>query len=358
VRLLQPAPAMALSTGRTGGSVLGAERWRSDCARRFAVRLRAHITCLLLAVWCVCAPPRVTADTSALPAYEPVTALAGTLSSNGSDTLASLTSLWARAFSALYPAVRVQVQASGSATAPPALVEGTADLGLMSRRMKPSELQAFVARFGYEPRELPIAIDALAVFVHRDNPLRGVSLAQLDAIFSATQRCAAQRPLRSWGELGLQGLWASRPVSVYGRNSASGTHAFFRSAVLCQGDFDARVNELPGSASVVQAVGATLGGIGYASLGYATAGVRPLAVAAAEGQQPVLPSLSSAADRSYPLARFLYAYINQPPGRPLGRLEREFLRFIFSREGQRIVLQDGYVPLPASMARQLLAEAR
>lgn len=324
-------------------------------ASRFRAGFKARLCALLLASCCLCSTLKPAAQEQVLPAYQPVPALAGTLTSNGSDTLASLTSLWARAFSALYPAVRVQVQASGSATAPPALVEGTADIGLMSRRMKSSELQAFVARFGYEPLELPIAIDALAVFVHRDNPLSGITLAQLDAIFSATQRCAAQRPLRHWGELGMQGLWSARPIAVYGRNSASGTHAFFRSAVLCQGDFDARVNELPGSASVVQAVSATLGGIGYASLGYATAGVRVLPVAIADDQPPVLPSLSSAADRSYPLARFLYAYINQPPGRSLARLEREFLRFIFSREGQRIVLQDGYVPLPPLMARELLA---
>jgi phosphate transport system substrate-binding protein len=288
-----------------------------------------------------------------LPAYTPVAVLAGTLSSNGSDTLASLTSLWARAFSELYPGVRVQVQASGSATAPPALVEGTADLGLMSRPMKRSERQAFIARFGYPPLELPIAMDALAIFVHRDNPLRVISVPELDAIFSATHRCGLGRRLARWDELGLEGAWAGRTIVPYGRNSASGTHAFFRAQVLCRGDFAVSVSELPGSASVVQAVSAAPGGIGYASLGYATAGVRPLAVALEQGGEAIVPSLRSAGEQRYPLSRFLYAYLNQPPGQRLSALETEFLRFIFSREGQAMVLRDGYVPLPAARVRQV-----
>jgi len=321
-----------------------------SCSGAASPRALVLLTVLLVCadLWASDAPPFAQ-----LPPYEPVSALAGTLSSNGSDTLASLTSLWARAFSAMYPAVRVQVQASGSATAPPALVEGTADLGLMSRRMKHSERQAFVSRYGYPPLELPIAIDALAVFVHRDNPLREISVAQLDALFSATHRCGLGQRMKTWGDLGASGAWAQRPIAAYGRNSASGTHAFFRTAVLCRGDFALSVNELPGSASVVQAVSASPQGIGYASLGYATASVRPLAVALNAGEPAVLPSVVSAGEQRYPLSRFLYAYVNQPPGQPLSRLETEFLRFVFSREGQRMVLRDGYIPLPADVVGEL-----
>ncbi|KGE03423.1 PstS family phosphate ABC transporter substrate-binding protein [Pseudohaliea rubra] len=283
-----------------------------------------------------------------LPSYEPAPGLVGSLSSAGSDTLANLMSLWARAFSAYHPAVKVEVQAAGSATAPPALVEGTAELGPMSRAMSAREVAAFEARFGYPPTALPVAVDAVAVFVHQDNPLRAISLEELDAIYSSTRRCGASRSLSHWGDLGLGGSWRRRPLVAYGRNTASGTHSYFRSEVLCDGDFHPLVNELPGSASVVQAVGASLGAIGYSSLGYESAGVRPLAVSDGEGPA-LVPTAVSAASGRYPLARYLYSYVNRPPGRPLAPLEREFFRFVYSREGQRLVLQDGYVPLPAGL---------
>lgn len=295
--------------------------------------------------------PAVHAAAAELPDYEPAPGLAGSLASTGSDTLAGLVALWAGAFTRHHPAVTVGVQASGSATAPPALVEGTADLGPMSRLMKDSEIAAFETRFGYPPTALPVAIDAVAVFVHRDNPLAAMSLRALDAVFSATRRCGRARPVQRWGELGLTGSWSRRRLVAYGRNSASGTYGYFRSEVLCNGDFHTRVNELPGSASVVQAVAASLGAIGYSSLGYRSAGVRPLAIAA-DGGRPVAPSRIAAADGSYPLARFLYTYVNLPPGRPLPAIEAAFLAFVYSREGQRLVLREGYVPLPPAVVRR------
>lgn len=283
--------------------------------------------------------------------YEAVPGLAGNLSSTGSDTLGGLVSLWARAFSGHHPGVTIEVQASGSATAPPALVEGTADIGPMSRAMTESEIAAFAARFGYPPTALPVAIDAVAVFVHRDNPLREISMRQLDGIFSATRRCGAARHLTQWGELGLDGSWAGRRMDTHGRNSASGTYSYFRGEALCRGDFHVRVNELPGSASVVQAVGASLGGIGYSSLGYASAGVRALPVAAGAGPA-ILPSRATAAAGAYPLARYVYAYVNRPPGKALAALDRAFFAFVYSREGQRLVLQEGYVPLPPELIEE------
>ncbi len=288
-----------------------------------------------------------------LPPYEPASGLVGSLGSAGSDTLGNLMSLWARAFSGYHPAVAVEVQAAGSATAPPALAEGTAELGPMSRAMSAREVDAFRDRFGYPPTAVPVAVDAVAVFVHQDNPLRALSLAELDAIYSITRRCGAARRFTHWGDLGLGGSWRRRPIVAYGRNTASGTHSYFRSEVLCKGDFHPLVNELPGSASVVQAVGASPGALGYSSLGYQSAGVRPLAISDGTGPA-VAPTAENAGSGRYPLARYLYTYVNRPPGRPLPALEREFFRFVYSREGQRLVLQDGYVPLPAA----LIAEQR
>ena len=288
-----------------------------------------------------------------LPAYEPSSGLVGSLTSAGSDTLANLMALWARTFSGYHPAVTVEVQAAGSATAPPALVEGVAELGPMSRAMNSREIAAFEARYGYPPTALPVAVDAVALFVHQDNPLRAISLDQLDAIFSITRRCRGGRRLTHWGDLGLGGSWRRRPLVAYGRNTASGTHSYFRSDVLCEGDFHPLVNELPGSASVVQAVGASLGAIGYSSLGYQSAGVRALAVRSGDDAPALAPTPEAAASGRYPLARYLYTYVNRPPGEPLEPLAREFFRLVYSREGQRLVLQDGYVPLSAALiARQ------
>ena len=311
---------------------------------------RGRLLGLVLTLPALLAAPALADRT--LPVYEPSSGLTGSLTSVGSDTLANLMSLWARSFSGYHPAVTVEVQGAGSATAPPALVEGVAELGPMSRAMSRREAAAFVARYGYPPTALPVAVDAVAVFVHQDNPLRAISLAQLDAIFSITRRCGGGRRFTHWGDLGLGGSWRRRPLVAYGRNTASGTHGYFRSEALCEGDFHPLVNELPGSASVVQAVGASLGAIGYSSLGYRSAGVRPLAVRAGDG--PALaPTAAAATSGRYPLARYLYTYVNLAPGQPLAPLAREFFRLVYSREGQRLVLQDGYVPLPAPLvARQ------
>lgn len=280
------------------------------------------------------------------PDYHKVAGIAGNLSSVGSDTLANLMTLWAEDFMALYPAVTVQVQASGSSTAPPALSEGTASFGPMSRRMKARELAAFEQRHGYPPTAVPVAIDAMVIVVNKDNPIKEVSLAAVDAIFSETRRCGGRSAITTWGELGLTGFWQNRPIQLYGRNSVSGTYGYFKEAVLCQGDFRRHVNEQPGSASVVQAVGSSVLAMGYSPMGYQTANVRVLAISRGAGQPPVLASAENAAAGRYPLARFLYVYVNRAPGRALPPLEREFLKLLLSRQGQRLVVREGFIPLP------------
>lgn len=290
----------------------------------------------------------------AIPAYQKVSGISGNLSSVGSDTLANLMTLWAESYKREYPNLNIQIQAAGSSTAPPALTEGTAGIGPMSRKMKDAELQAFEQRFGYPPTAVPVAIDALAIFVNKDNPLRQLTLEQVDAIFSSTRLCGGPHELKTWGDLGLTGDWARRPIQRFGRNSVSGTYGYFKEAALCRGDFRANVNEQPGSASVVQAISQSLGGIGYSGIGYQTASVHTLALARQGTTDFVADNQENTLSGRYPLARYLYVYVNKAPNRPLNPLEGEFLRLILSRNGQEAVVKDGYIPLPAAVVQQAL----
>ncbi|SDL52399.1 phosphate ABC transporter substrate-binding protein, PhoT family (TC 3.A.1.7.1) [Modicisalibacter muralis] len=276
-------------------------------------------------------------------AHDPV--VVGSLDVTGSDTLAGLMMRWGEQFERRYPGVRLQLQASGSATAPPALTQGTSRIGAMSRRMTDAELAAFVARHGYPPTRVPVAIDALVVFVHRNNPLEALSLSQLDAIFSDTRRCGADEAIDRWGEVGLDGVWQDRPIDRHSRNSASGTFGVFKREVLCHGDFRRDVNRYPGSAAVVAAVAESVDGIGYAGMGYVTAAVKPLALIDAQGQRREANAVT-AIRGAYPLTRSLYLYINLPPDGELPPLERAFFDLVLSPAGQARVREAGFIPLP------------
>lgn len=293
------------------------------------------------------APAVSDALDSGLVSYEKTTGVSGTLTAVGSDTMNNLATLWAESFQRLYPAVRIQVEGKGSSTVPPALIQGTAQIGPMSRAMSRSEIDAFEKAFGYEPTEIRIAIDALAVYVHQDNPLESLTIPQIDAIFSSTRKCGAPLPLRSWGDLGVTGPWAARPISTYGRNSASGTYGFFKKVALCGGDFLDTVKQQPGSASVVSSISGDAAGIGYSGIGYRTSGVKTLALARAEGEPAYTTAPDDVKSGRYPLARHLYVYVNRAPGKPLDPLVREFLLFVLSKDGQGTVLKDGYLPLSA-----------
>ncbi len=284
--------------------------------------------------------------------YKKVQGVSGTLSSVGSDTLANLMTLWGESFKKLYPNVNIQIQAAGSSTAPPALTEGTANFGPMSRLMKDKEVEAFEKRFGYKPTAIPVAIDALAVFVHKDNPIKGLSVAEIDAVFSVIRKCGYVKDLQRWGDLGLKDAWQTRDFQLFGRNSVSGTYGYFKEHALCGGDFKNSVNEQPGSASVVQSVSSSLNGIGYSGIGYVTSGVKALPVSKEQGGELVVASAENAISGNYPLARSLYVYVNKAPNKPLSPMEQEFVRLILSKQGQEVVVKDGYIPLPASWAAE------
>lgn len=296
------------------------------------------------------APAQAVKVDPELPSYKEEQAVSGALNAVGSDTLVNLMSSWGEAFKKLHPAVSVQVEGKGSATAPPALAEGTAQLGPMSRRMKPSEVDRFEARYGYKPTAVPVAVDGLAVYVHKDNALERLTLRQVDAIFSKTRRGGASRSINTWGDLGLEGPWAERPISLYGRNAASGTYAYFKKQALFKGDYKDAVKEQPGSAAVVQGVGNDPAGIGYSGIGYRTSEVKAVDLARSDEGPWYSTDPGDVLAGRYPLSRFLYIYVNKAPNKPLTPPVRELLRFVLSREGQEIVVKMGFLPLPASMA--------
>jgi phosphate transport system substrate-binding protein len=291
-----------------------------------------------------------------LPEYKVTSGVSGNVNSIGSDTLNNLMTLWAEDFKKLYPNVNIQIQGAGSSTAPPALTEGTSNFGPMSREMKSEEIQAFEAKFGYKPTAVPVAIDVLAVYVNKDNPIKGLSLQQVDAIFSATRKCGEAKDIVRWGDLGLTGAWVNRDFTVYSRNAVSGTYGYFKEVALCKGDFKATINEQPGSSAVVQGVTSSINGIGYSGIGYVTSGVRALPLSKKDGEPYVTAEASHALDGTYPLSRVLYVYINKKPNHPLDKMQLEFLKMVLSKQGQETVVKDGYIPLPAAMVSKALVD--
>lgn len=292
----------------------------------------------------------------ALPTYQTASGVSGNFTSVGSDTLNNLMTLWAEEFKRLYPNVNIQIQGAGSSTAPPALIEGAANFGPMSRMMTAREVEAFEKKHGYKPTAIGVAIDALAVYVNKDNPIKGLSLEEVDAVMSVGRKCGGAADITKWGQLGLTGEWANRDIAMYGRNSVSGTYGFYKDVALCKGDFKRNVAEQPGSASVVQSVATQLNAIGYSGIGYKTSGVRALPLSKKKGEPFVEPDATHAIDGTYPLARVLYVYVNKKPNQPLAPLEREFFRMVLSKQGQEVTIKDGFVPVPNALAQRYLAQ--
>jgi phosphate transport system substrate-binding protein len=289
-----------------------------------------------------------------VPEYKSVSGISGNLSSVGSDTLANLMTLWAETFKRTYPNVNIQIQAAGSSTAPPALTEATSNFGPMSRKMKSKEVAAFEDRYGYKPTAIPVAIDALAVYVNKDNPIKGMSIPEVDAIFSSTRKCGADDDITKWGQVSLTGNWKNRDIQIFGRNSVSGTYGYFKKKALCKGDYKNNVNEQPGSASVVQSVTSSINGIGYSGIGYKTSGVRAIPLTKKQGGKFIAATPVNAVKGTYPLSRFLYVYVNKHPNKDLAPLEKEFIKLILSKQGQEVVIKDGYIPLPAKVVKKYL----
>ncbi len=296
----------------------------------------------------------VKVDT-AIAGYQRVSGISGNLNSIGSDTLNNLMTYWAEGYKKSYPNVNIQIEGKGSSTAPPALIEGTAQLGPMSREMKGAEIDRFEAKYGYKPTRVRVALDGLAVYVNKDNPIEKLTFKQLDGIFSSTRKRGG-KDIRTWGDLGLTGDWASKPISIFGRNSASGTYGYFKEHALENGDYRNSVKEQPGSSSVVQGVAEDKYAIGYSGVGYTTSGVKTVPLSAKDGGPFFNESYENVLSGKYPLSRYLNVYVNKAPGKPLDPLVKEFLRFVLSKEGQEIVVKDGFFPLTAKVTGEELAK--
>ena len=290
---------------------------------------------------------------SNFPEYQKISGISGNLNSIGSDTLNNISTLWSESFQKIYPNVKIQIEGKGSSTAPPALIEGTAQLGPMSRSMKAEEIDKFESKFGYKPTGIPVAVDAIAVFVNKDNPIKGLTLQQIDSIFSSTYKRDGA-PLTKWNQLGLTGIFANKRISVYGRNSASGTYGFFKKSALKGGDYRIDTKEQPGSSSVIQGIANDLYGIGYSGVGYLNASVRALPIAEKIGEPFIEPHYENVINGTYPLARLLKIYINKHPNKPLDPLTLEFLKFALSKQGQEIVAKDGFFPLNQDLVERSL----
>ena len=317
---------------------------------------RALFAVVLMAPYAGSAAAETVKVDPSLPSYAKTSGVSGNVNSVGSDTMNNLMTLWGETFLKLYPNVKIQVEGKGSSTAPPALIAGTSQLGPMSRAMKPTEIDQFEEKYGYKPAQVRTSFDALAIYVNKDNPLAKLTLAQADAIFSKTRKRGARQNITTWGQLGLTGDWANRPISLYGRNSASGTYGFFKEHTLGGGDYKDTVKEQPGSASVVQGVTEDRFGIGYSGIGYRTSGVKALMLAEKEGCAYSDGNYGDVTSGRYPLNRFLYLYVNKAPGKPLEPIVRELVKVILSKEGQEVVVKDGYLPLSPEVVKQELSK--
>jgi phosphate transport system substrate-binding protein len=292
---------------------------------------------------------------AAIPAYKRASGVSGNLNSIGSDTLNNLMTYWAEGFKKAYPNVNVQIEGKGSSTAPPALTEGTAQLGPMSREMTGAEKDKFEARYKYKPTQVRVALDGIAIYVNKDNPIKQLTFKQVDGIFSSTRKRGG-KDVKTWGDLGLTGEWATKPISIFGRNSASGTYGYFKEHALAKGDFKNGVKEQPGSSSVVQGVAEDKYAIGYSGVGYTTSGVKTVPLSEGDAGPFYGESYENILARKYPLSRYLYVYVNKAPGKPLDPLIREFSRFVLSKEGQEIVVKDGFFPLTSGVVSEELAK--
>ncbi len=295
-----------------------------------------------------------TAD-DALAEYKPVEGVSGSIKSIGSDSMNNLMTLWAEGFKKMYPNVQIEIEGKGSSTAPPALISGTAQFGPMSRAMKAEEEDAFEKKFGYKPTGIPTSLDMLGVYVHKDNPIKKLTLQQVDAIFSKNRAGGYPEDITTWGQLGLKGEWANKPISLYGRNSASGTYGYFKEFALFKGDYKDSVKEQPGSSAVVQGVASDKYGIGYSGIGYKTADVRAVPLAARDTDSAIEAEEEHAYSGEYPLSRFLFLYINAKPGEQLDPIRREFVKYVVSAQGQADVVKDGYFPLLPEMVDEALS---
>lgn len=278
-----------------------------------------------------------------LASYKVVPGVSGHLMSVGSDTMLHEMELWAEGFKSLYPNVTIEIEGKGSNTAPAALLEGKSQLGPMSRPMTPDEIASFQTKYGYKPTAVLVAVDALAIYVHKNNPIACLTMEQVERIFAADPKSGGGRSIQTWGEVGLTGEWGKKPIALFGRNTVSGTYKFFKQNALGGGDFKESLKQQDGSEAVVREVGAGAGAIGYSGIGYRTDAVRAVPVSA--GKQCYAANFDNTYSRKYPLARGLYINVLKDPKAAFDTLAGEFVKYVLSKEGQLQAKKGGYFPI-------------
>lgn len=308
------------------------------------------------------------ANDAALAHYNPQSQVSGTFKVQGSETMYPLLSRLSLEFQRRQPKVTIEVKGGGSTKAvadflqPPIgktgkvmlFEERAANFRLVatSRELFDAEIKEFVAQHGYEPTAVPVAVDAVALYVHKDNPISGLTLEQVDAIFSTTRNRGYKTAISEWGQFGLGAGWEHASIRLYGRDRKSGTRAFFQEHCLAGGEFKPGLHEDPGAASVILDLSRDPLGIGYSGLGLQASFVRVVPLAEAAGMPFISPSSKTVLDETYPLRRVLYLYVDKSPNSPLPAAVQEFISFIMSHEGQEAVMKAGFFPLPPSQAAQ------
>jgi phosphate transport system substrate-binding protein len=285
-----------------------------------------------------------------LPHYEPLANLSGNLTSIGDATTTNLAARAITEFRGIYPGVTYNATAGLTSIGAAALLAGKADIVPMSRPLTPAEIAPFQKKYGYAPTEIKVAADALAIYVDKRNPLPSLTLQQLDGIFSRTQ-LRGGKPIETWGDAGLGGEWATRPIMLFGYGPGDGVHQTFRQLVLEGGEFRPSLRYEPAGSSIVQGVAADPEAIGCASVFFASRRVRAVPVAGSDGEF-YAPTAENVRSQKYPLTRFLTICVNKAPGRPLPAATAEFLRFLISAEGQQLIVAGGHVRLDASTAAE------
>jgi phosphate transport system substrate-binding protein len=288
-----------------------------------------------------------------LPAYKAVKGVSGRLAFVGSDTMNNLVSLWCKGFVELNPDVQLE-RKGGATTGPPALTAGTVQFAPMSRPMKPIEINNFKKKHGHAPTGLTTSFEMLGVCVYKDNPIKGLTLKQVDAIFSRTRKGGYPKPINKWGDAGLQGEWMNKPIVLYGRNSASGSYSFFKGYALFNGDFRDDLKEQRGDSAIAERLAGDKFGIGYCGIAFRTVDTRAVPLAADEKSDFVAAEPEQARKGKYPLARKLYLYVNHDPAKKLDPLRAEFIRYVFSKQGQAAVIKAGHVPVDSVAANKAL----
>lgn len=315
------------------------------------------LTVVLACTYAMASNSEVIKVDPAMKPYAKADGLSGSLRTVGSDKLHDLMVNWTDSFKKTYPTITLTIESKGSGSAPPALATGSCELAPMSRKMKDDELAAFKAKKGYPPTEIGVALDALSVFVHKDNPIDVLTLDQLDAIFSKAHKRKSGE-LATWKAVDPKSPLGDKNINLYIRDKLSGTHVYFSDVVMLGGVFRDGAKAFADSGELVKQIAGDPAGIGFSGIGFDIQGVKALKLIDKKGKDAVEPSSKNVLNMSYPLSRMLYIYVDKAPGKPLNPAVEEFIKFVLSKDGQELVVISGFIPVSARAAELILGKVK